>query len=189
MSQVEVRAFAPLRSGGLYAVSMGWRTSARHVRPRARGPFLPVETALESDVALLRAASYSDYLELVRLSALVDGLYSHVGRLSLEIPELRRELHAARTAPAPRDPLGDVLVAEVLDLRATVSTQQALLADVTRHVLDLLAHLVTPAPTGAVPPEAQVAAERPGLAAPPSSAPEPVVGVEDEVVKALQLLR
>jgi len=175
---------------------MRWRTSARHARPRARGPFAAVETPLESDVAQLRAASFSDYLELVRLSALVDGLFAQVERLSLEIPEVRRELQEARNAPAPRDPRVDVLADQVSDLRALFSTQQVLLTDVTRHVLDLLAQLVVLAPPGAVTPAvpaavvpvAQPVGEvRPDLAAPLARAVDPVD--DDEAVLRMQLMR
>ena len=175
---------------------MRWRRSARHARPRGRGPFAAVETPLESDVAQLRSASFSDYLELVRLSALVDGLFAQVERLSLEIPEVRRELNEVRTAPAPRDPRVDILADQASDLRASFSTQQVLLTDVTSHVLDLLAQFVVPAPSGAVSsavpaalvPVAQPVGEvRPDVAAPPARAVDPVD--EDEAVLRMQLMR
>jgi len=118
-------------------------------------------TNLEVDVARLRSAGYSDHLELIRLTALVDGLLGQVTRLSTELAEMRRELQAARTAPAPTDPRVELLAGQVVELRATVATQQAMLADLTRRVLDLLTHL-----------EAQASAAAAASAVHPSAAPE-----------------
>jgi uncharacterized coiled-coil protein SlyX len=117
-------------------------------------------TNLEVDVARLRSAGYSDHLELIRLTALVDGLLGQVTRLSTELAEMRRELHAARMAPAPADPRVELLAGQVAELRSTVATQQAMLADLTRRVLDLLTHL-----------EAQASAAAAASAARPAPAP------------------
>ncbi len=117
-------------------------------------------TNLEVDVARLRSAGYSDHLELIRLTALVDGLLGQVTRLSTELAEMRRELHAARMAPVPADPRVELLAGQVAELRATVATQQAMLADLTRRVLDLLTHL-----------EAQASAAAAASAARPAPAP------------------
>jgi len=102
-----------------------------------------------------------------------------------------------QTAPAPRDPRVDVLADQVSDLRASFSTQQVLLSDVTRHVLDLLAQLVLPAHPGAVVapavpaalvPVAQPVGEgRPDVASPPARAVDPVD--DDEAVLRMQLMR
>ena len=115
-------------------------------------------TALEVDVARLRSATYVDHLELIRLAALVDGLVAQVRGLSAELAAMRRELSADRSAPVPRDPLVDVLATEVSEMRATVATQQAMLADLTRRMLALLERTAEPAP-----PAVPAAARRVGL--------------------------
>ena len=58
-----------------------------------------------------------------------------------ELAETRRELRDARTTPTRSDPFIDLLTSQVADLRATVATQQALLADMTGRVLDLLTRI------------------------------------------------
>ena len=126
-------------------------------------------TALEVDVARLRSATYVDHLELIRLAALVDGLVAQVRRLSAELAAMRRELSADRSAPVPRDPLVDVLATEVSEMRATVATQQAMLADLTRQMLDLLERTAEAAPPAAPPAEA----------AAPMAALDPVTRVPD----------
>jgi hypothetical protein len=161
---------------------------------------------LEVDVARLRSAGYSDHLELIRLTALVDGLLAQITRLSAELAEIRRELHAARSAPAPSDPRVELLAGQVGELRATVATQQAMLADLTRRVLDLLTHLEAQASAAAAtalrPAPAPVAPEPPAphvdLATP---RPDPVVSaaggrvaqaddaLDDETVLRLRLIR
>jgi hypothetical protein len=132
---------------------------------------------LEVDVARLRSAGYSDHLELIRLTALVDGLLAQITRLSAELAEIRRELHAARSAPAPSDPRVELLAGQVGELRATVATQQAMLADLTRRVLDLLTHLEAQASAAAAtalrPAPAPVAPEQTAYARPPAAPPAP----------------
>jgi hypothetical protein len=147
-------------------------------------------TNLEADVARLRSAGYSDHLELIRLAALVDGLLGQVTRLSAELAEMRRELHAARTAPAPTDPRVELLAGQVAELRATVATQQAMLADLTRRVLDLLTHLeaqasaaaaasaVHPAAAPAYAPAPAPTSSAPPVAPVPPSAPAPAPHVD-----------
>ncbi len=127
-------------------------------------------TNLEVDVARLRSAGYSDHLELIRLTALVDGLLGQVTRLSAELAEMRRELHAARTAPAPVDPRVELLAGQVSELRATVATQQAMLADLTRRVLDLLTHLEAQASAAVA---ASAARQEPAAPVPPTYAEPP----------------
>jgi hypothetical protein len=149
-------------------------------------------TNLEVDVARLRSAGYSDHLELIRLTALVDGLLGQVTRLSTELAEMRRELHAARMAPAPADPRVELLAGQVAELRATVATQQAMLADLTRRVLDLLTHLEAQASAAAAasaarPEPAPVAAAYAAPAAapaPPAPAPAPHVDLATPRVDA-----
>jgi hypothetical protein len=138
-------------------------------------------TNLEVDVARLRSANYSDHLELIRLTALVDGLLGQVTRLSAELAEMRRELQAARSAPAPADPRVELLAGQVSELRATVATQQAMLADLTRRVLDLLTHLEAQASASAAASAARIApapeAPAPPAYAAPSPAPAPAAPV------------
>lgn len=137
-------------------------------------------TNLEVDVARLRSANYSDHLELIRLTALVDGLLGQVTRLSAELAEMRRELHTARSAPAPADPRVELLAGQVSELRATVATQQAMLADLTRRVLDLLTHLEAQASAAAAASAARPvpAAEAPAPPAYAAPAPAPVPHVD-----------
>jgi len=155
-------------------------------------------TALEVDVARLRSATYVDHLELIRLAALVDGLVAQVRGLSAELAAMRRELSAARAAPVPRDPLVEVLATEVSELRATVATQQAMLADLTRRMLDLLERTAEAAPPGAPPAEAAAPMAEPDGAA--ASAARPFHGtwphapsaadeaLDDETVLRLRLI-
>lgn len=131
-------------------------------------------TALEVDVARLRSATYVDHLELIRLAALVDGLVAQVRGLSAELAAMRRELSAARAAPVPRDPLVEVLATEVSELRATVATQQAMLADLTRRMLDLLERTA----------EAALPAAPPAEAAAPMAALDPATRVPDRAAPA-----
>jgi uncharacterized coiled-coil protein SlyX len=137
-------------------------------------------SALEVDVARLRSSTYTDHLELIRLSALVDGLVAQVNRLTTELGEMRRELAAARTAPAQPDPYAELLAAQVTELRATVATQQAMLADLTRRMIDLLEHLEATsahAATAAAPPapavEQPVRSAYPEVLASPQPQPQP----------------
>ena len=189
---------------------MARRRSARHARPTGRGALAAAHVALEADVARLRSSGYADQLELVRLSALVDALVGQVQRLSLELAELRRELHAARTAPPPPDPTVEVLADQVADLRATVAAQQSLLSDLTRRLLDLMTRIEapvvvpapSPAPTPTAPPAFPVAAAPPGtpVAHVDLAAAHPVAlargnpppiddALDDETVQRLRLIR
>ena len=158
---------------------MARRRSARHARPTGRGALAAAYTALEVDVSRLRSTTYADHLELVRLSALVDGLVAQVTRLTTELGEMRRELHAARSAPAQPDPYAEMLAAQVTELRATVATQQAMLADLTRRMIDLLEHLeataaaaASSAGSAAAPPSSAVLSVDPPPAPAPAPAPE-----------------
>jgi outer membrane murein-binding lipoprotein Lpp len=151
---------------------MARRRSARHARPTGRGALAAAYTTLEGDVARLRSTGYSDHLELIRLTALVDGLVAQITRLGMELAEMRRELHAARAVPAPADPRVELLTAQVSELHATVATQQAMLADLTRRVLDLLTHLEVQATAVAVA-SAAPPAPSPVPSAPPAYAPAP----------------
>jgi len=152
---------------------MARRRSARHARPTGRGALAAAYTTLEVDVARLRSTTYTDHLELIRLSALVDGLIAQVTRLTTELAEMRRELHAARSAPAQPDPYAEMLAAQVTELRATVATQQAMLADLTRRMIDLLEHLEATAAAAA----ASAAAPAPVVPDPPVPSAYPSVGV------------
>jgi uncharacterized coiled-coil protein SlyX len=157
---------------------MARRRSARHARPTGRGALAAAYTALEVDVARLRSTTYTDHLELVRLSALVDGLIAQVTRLTTELGDMRRELHAARSAPAQPDPYAEMLAAQVTELRATVATQQAMLADLTRRMIDLLEHLeatAAAAASSAGPPAAPPSSAVPSGEPPAPPAPEPPV--------------
>jgi len=127
---------------------------------------------LSADVTRMRAAGYADHLELIRLVALVDGLLAQVTRLTSELVETRRELQAARSAPTRADPYVELLTSQVADLRATVATQQAMLADMTGRVLDLLERLerqAEVAASGTVP--APVRAPSPTAVPPPAASP------------------
>ena len=88
-------------------------------------------TALEVDVARLRSSTYADHLELIRLTAVVEGLGAQVQALATELVAMRRELLAARSAPVVPDSQTELLASQVAELRATVATQQAVLADLT----------------------------------------------------------
>ncbi len=189
---------------------MARRRSARHARPTGRGALAAAQVALEADVARLRSSGYADQLELVRLSALVDALVGQVQRLSLQLAELRRELHAARTTPPPPDPAVEVLAVQVSELRATVAAQQSLLSDLTRRLLDLMTRIEapvvvpapSPAPTPSAPPAFPVAAAAPAdpVAHVDLAAAQPVAlargnpppiddALDDETVQRLRLIR
>jgi hypothetical protein len=120
---------------------MSGRRSARHSRPTGRRGLEQAHVALQDDVSRLRTERYADHLEVVRLTALVEGLVSHVQRLAVELAQLRRELQIARTAPQQRDPAVAQLAAEVADLRATAAIQQTLLSDLSGRLLDVMSRL------------------------------------------------
>jgi hypothetical protein len=120
---------------------MARRRSARHTRPTGRRALEASHAQLEDDVSALRTQRYADHLELVRLTALVEGLVSHVQRLAIELAEMRRDLQVARTAPQQRDPAVAQLAAQVADLRATVATQQSMLSELSGRLLDVMGRL------------------------------------------------
>lgn len=98
-------------------------------------------TALQKDIAALRWSRWSDQLELLRLESLADSLATHVDRLSAELSDVRRDLQVARSTPPARDPYIESLAAQAAELRATVATQEALLADLTARFHALLAEV------------------------------------------------
>lgn len=98
-------------------------------------------TALQKDIAALRWSRWSDQLELLRLESLADSLASHVDRLSTELSDVRRDLQVARTTPPARDPYIESLAAQAAELRATVATQEAMLADLTARFHALIAEV------------------------------------------------
>ena len=124
-----------------YPSPMARRRSARHTRPTGRRALEASLAQLEDDVSALRAQRYADHLELVRLTALVEGLVSHVQRLAIELAEMRRDLQIARTAPQQRDPAVAQLAAQVADLRATVALQQSMLSELSGRLLDVMGRL------------------------------------------------
>ncbi len=124
-----------------YPSPMARRRSARHTRPTGRRALEASHAQLEDDVSSLRAQRYADHLELVRLTALVEGLVSHVQRLAIELAEMRRDLQIARTAPQQRDPAVAQLAAQVADLRATVAVQQSMLSELGGRLLDVMGRL------------------------------------------------
>ncbi len=124
-----------------YPSPMARRRSARHTRPTGRRALEASHAQLEDDVSALRAQRYADHLELVRLTALVEGLVSHVQRLAIELAEMRRDLQIARTAPQQRDPAVAQLAAQVADLRATVALQQSMLSELSGRLLDVMGRL------------------------------------------------
>jgi uncharacterized coiled-coil protein SlyX len=151
-------------------------------------------TALEVDVARLRSSTYADHLALIRLAAMVEGLGDQVRALTTELVAMRRELSAARTSPTSPDPVVEVLATQVAELRATVATQQAMLADLTRRLLDLLERSVpspspaaSPAPAPVVPTESvsHVDLAMPGQNARPGTDE----ALDDETVLRLRLIR
>jgi hypothetical protein len=152
---------------------MARRRPARHARPAGRGARAAAISALEGDVARLRSAGYSDQLELIRLSAVVDALAVQVTRLTVELGGLRREVHTVRTAPTQPDPSAEMLAGQVIELRATVATQQAMLSDLTWRMIDLLGHLEATAAAapgaGAAASETSPAADSPGPSAYPAA--------------------
>jgi len=137
---------------------MARRRSARHTRPTGRRGLEAAYATLEDEVSSLRVQRYADHLELVRLTALVEGLVSHVQRLAIELAELRRELQLARTAPQERDPAVAQLAAQVADLRATVATQQSMLSELSGRLLDVMSRL-GPDPWSSHPDAAHTAAD------------------------------
>jgi uncharacterized coiled-coil protein SlyX len=158
---------------------MARRRSARHTRPTGRRALEAAHAQLEDDVSALRIQRYADHLELVRLTALVEGLVAHVQRLAIELAEMRRELQVARTAPQQRDPAVAQLAAQVADLRATVATQQSMLSELSGRLLDVMSRL-GPDPWSTHPDAAspEVPAAVPVAApevAPPAYAAEPEV--------------
>ena len=150
-------------------------------------------TALDLDVARLRRSTYTDHLELIRLSATVEGLGAQVQVLTTELAAMRRELRAARAAPVVQDPLVAVLATEVGDLRATVATQQAMLADLTRRLLDLLERSSpspAPVPVAPSPRVAHVDLATPvDEVRPVAPASDPGEALDDETVLRLRLIR
>lgn len=114
---------------------------SRHVRPQGRGALEMAYAVLQRDLARISSAGYSDHLELIRLSALAEGLLRQIQRLSTEMAEVRRELQEARTAPPQRDPYVEVLAAQVAELRSTVATQQEMLSEVNSQLLDVAGRL------------------------------------------------
>ena len=120
---------------------MARRPASRHALPRGRAGLQAANTALQKDLAALRMTRWSDQLELLRLESLADGLASHVARLSTDLAEVRQELQVARTTPPARDPYIAELAAQAAELRATVATQEALLADLTARFHALIAEV------------------------------------------------
>ena len=121
---------------------MARRRSARHARPTGRGALAAAYTALEVDVARLRVHDLhrpprADPARRPRRRARRAGDPPH--------HRARASCAASCTRPAPRpaqpDPYAEMLAAQVTELRATVATQQAMLADLTRRMIDLLEHL------------------------------------------------
>jgi hypothetical protein len=107
------------------------RSHSRHERPRGRAALREAYAYLQLDFEQLRRQRYEDHLEVVRLSALVDGLLAQMTTMSAQLAGLRQELQAMRSAPPARDPYVEVLAAQVAELRATVAAQQTVLADLT----------------------------------------------------------
>ncbi len=120
---------------------MARRPSSRHALPRGRRGLQAANTALQKDLASLRMTRWSDQLEMLRLEALADSLATHVARLSTDLADVRQELQVARTTPPARDPYIAELAAQAAELRATVATQEALLADLTARFHALIAEV------------------------------------------------
>jgi uncharacterized coiled-coil protein SlyX len=173
------------------------RRSARHARPTGRGSNAAAYTALEVDVARLRSSTYADHLELIRLAAVVEGLGAQVQALTTELVAMRRELYAARSAPVVQDPQVEVLATQVAELRVTVATQQAMLADLTGRLFDLLERATPPSPApgpaASSPPAPRAAhvdlATQDDDARPVLPRPDPAEGLDDETVLRLRLIR
>ena len=124
-----------------YPVAMARRTNARHARPTGRGALVAAYALLESDVARLRSSNYADHLELIRLSALVEGLLANLNRLGEELSEMRRDLHNARSVPAVRSAEVEALALEVTGLRATLAMQQVSLTALTSQLAEVVSRL------------------------------------------------
>ena len=120
---------------------MARRPASRHALPRGRRGLQAANTALQKDLAALRMTRWSDQLEMLRLEALADSLTSHVARLSTDLADVRQELQVARTTPPARDPYIAELAAQAAELRATVATQEALLADLPARFHALIAEV------------------------------------------------
>ncbi len=120
---------------------MARRPASRHALPRGRRGLQAANTALQKDLASLRMTRWSDQLEMLRLEALADSLATHVARLSTDLADVRQELQVARTTPPARDPYIAELAAQAAELRATVATQEALLADLTARFHALIAEV------------------------------------------------
>ncbi|HET7900902.1 MAG TPA: hypothetical protein VFL59_06905 [Candidatus Nanopelagicales bacterium] len=120
---------------------MARRPASRHALPRGRAGLQAANTALQKDIAALRWSRWNDQLEMLRLESLADSLAQHVARLSGELSDVRHDLQQARTAPPARDPYIEMLAAQAAELRATVATQEALLADLTARFHALIAEV------------------------------------------------
>ena len=120
---------------------MARRTNARHARPTGRGALVAAYALLENDVARLRSSSYADHLELIRLSALVEGLLANLNRLGAELSEMRRDLHNARSVPAVRSAEVEALALEVTGLRAMLAMQQVSLTALTSQLVEVVSRL------------------------------------------------
>jgi hypothetical protein len=103
------------------------RLFARHTRPTGRRALEAAHALLLDDVSRLRAQCFAENLEVVRLTALVEGLAESIQAMSLDLAELRRELQLARTTPQEADATVAALAAEVAGLRATIAGQQQIL--------------------------------------------------------------
>lgn len=150
---------------------MARRPASRHARPRGRGPLRAANSRLLDDVARLRSSGHADHLELVRLGALVEGLLSQLQGMHADLADLRRDLQAARRAPAVRDPEVEALALQVAELRAVVATQQSTLSELTGRLIDVMARVEHAQPA---PPLTSLPPVPAGPVATPPAVPPPV---------------
>lgn len=151
------------------------RSKPRHALPRGRAGLEAANAALQKDLSDLRWSRWGDQMEMVRLQALVEGLSHHVGLLAGELAGVRQELVLARTTPPVRDPFLDQLMAEAASLRATVATQEAMLAELSARFRALHAEVEEGRLAAAVPvvtPHEEAAPLEPPVVVPE---PQPVV--------------
>ncbi len=143
----------------------------RHSRPSRRRSKAASVESLTAELAQMRTDRYTDHLEAIRLTALVDGLSGQTQRMAYELVDVRHELSESRAQGLARSPQFDEMTAVITQLRSTIARQESALQELSATIGDLLARLARQ-------PEAAPAdvPSRPVLRALPSDLPsmEPV---------------
>ena len=127
--------------------------SSRHSSARGRGKAASLDDVL-AELSHVRAQSYVDGLEVVRLGALVTGLSQHIDRLGQDLQAARAEALALRLMPTTVDPRIEEMAREILALRDVIASQQSSIVEMTSRVGDLLIQVASAAPREPIAPVA-----------------------------------